>query len=98
MDNQLSIVIPTFNNSEQITYLIEDLYNEFIDFNIEIILINDCSDDLTDVNIKSNIKKFKKFTYLRMKYNVGEIDAVKTGLKFVNFNNIIIMDDDYQHT
>ena len=98
MDNQLSIVIPTFNNSEQIIYLIEDLYNEFIDFNIEIILINDCSDDLTDVNIKSNIKKFKKFTYLRMKYNVGEIDAVKTGLKFVNFNNIIIMDDDYQHS
>ena len=33
-----------------------------------------------------------------MKYNVGEIDAVKTGLKFVNFNNIIIMDDDYQHS
>ena len=59
MDNQLSIVIPTFNNSEQITYLIEDLYNEFIDFNIEIILINDCSDDLTDVNIKSNIKNLK---------------------------------------
>jgi polyisoprenyl-phosphate glycosyltransferase len=96
--NSLSIVIPTYNGAGSLIKLINELYDvfDFIDF--EIIIINDSSPDLTDIRFEKNIPNLKKFKYILLEHNVGEDRAVEIGLEYVEYDSIMIIDDDYQHT
>ena len=94
---KLSIVIPTFNGQKSIVDLSLELYSIFNYLDLEIIIVNDCSPDLTDIVIKKNIHKFGKLKYVRLKENCGETEAVKIGLQFCDYESIIIADDDFQH-
>jgi len=96
--DSLSIVIPTYKGSETVIRLILELYSVFDFEEFEIILVNDDSPDITETLIYKNLKKFKKFKYIRLQNNLGEDAATNIGINYAIYKYIMVMDDDYQHT
>lgn len=96
--NLISIIIPTYKGSKTLTKLVEELMVTFINFKIEIVLINDFSPDDTHEQCISLLEKYPdKITYLKFSKNFGEHSAVMAGLKYSEGDLVIIMDDDYQN-
>ena len=95
----ISIVIPVYNAEKTIA----DLCRKLIlllesDCHLQIVLINDCSHDGTDLVCKALLVEFPSvITYARLSRNFGEHNAVMAGLNHVRGEYIIIMDDDFQN-
>lgn len=95
---KLSIIIPVYNSENSIFELCEKLISEITDYNLEIVLVNDCSKDnsekvCTELHAKyPNIIKFYSLSK-----NVGEHNAVMAGLNKSTGDFAIIMDDDFQN-
>ncbi len=91
-----SIVIPVFNESENIENLLEE-----IDINLknykdyEIIIVNDCSEDETS-NIIKNLNNDKIIT-ITNKVNQGQSYSINKGINNSSFNIIITIDGDGQN-
>jgi undecaprenyl-phosphate 4-deoxy-4-formamido-L-arabinose transferase len=96
--NLISIIIPTYKGSKTLNKLVEELMVTFINFKIEIVLINDFSPDDTHEQCVSLLERYSdKITYIKFSKNFGEHSAVMAGLKYSEGDLIIIMDDDYQN-
>ena len=96
--NLISIIIPTYKGSKTLTKLVEELMVTFINFKIEIVLINDFSPDDTHEQCVSLLERYSdKITYIKFSKNFGEHSAVMAGLKYSEGDLVIIMDDDYQN-
>jgi len=96
--NLISIIIPTYKGSKTLTKLVEELMLAFINFKIEIVIVNDFSPDDTHERCISLLKKYSdKITYLKFSKNFGEHSALMAGLKYSEGDLVIIMDDDFQN-
>jgi len=96
--NLISIIIPTYKGSKTLTKLVEELMVTFINFKIEIVLINDFSPDDTHEHCVSLLERYSHIiTYIKFSKNFGEHSAVMAGLKYSEGDLAIIMDDDYQN-
>ncbi len=91
-----SIVIPLFNESQNIKFLIEEINFSLKDFQeFEIILINDNSIDNTlDIIKKINYKNIK---ILNNKNNKGQSFSIHKGIKHSLNNIIVTIDGDGQN-
>jgi polyisoprenyl-phosphate glycosyltransferase len=97
-ENLLSIIIPTYKGSKTLPKLVKELMVTFVNFKIEIVLINDFSPDDTHEQCITLLEKYPdKITYLKFSKNFGEHNAVMAGLKYSEGDLVIIMDDDYQN-
>ncbi len=89
----ISIIIPTYNEEENITKLIKKIFN--IPLKINIIVIDDSK------NILTKIKKIKNVQYIHRGKKLGRGSAVLIGIKesLKNKRNRIIieMDADFSH-
>ena len=97
-NNKFSIVIPTYNEKQNIALLINKIDKYLRNFFYEIIVIDDNSQDGTKLvlkEIKSNKKNF--LFYIRKKEKRDLSQSLILGIKKTKFNNIIIMDGDLQH-
>ena len=100
IDNEktISIVIPTYKGVKTISKLIEELFLTFIKHKIDVIIVNDCSPDDTDKDIKNLLQRYPdKITYIRFSKNYGEHSAVMAGLRNCEGDLVIVMDDDFQN-
>lgn len=96
--NLLSFIIPTYKGEATLEKLVKDLFSFFKNYDIEIIIVNDCSPDNTHELCKKLITEFpKNITYIKLSKNFGEHNAVMAGLRHSEGQNAIIMDDDYQN-
>ena len=97
-NNKFSIVIPTYNEKQNIALLINKIDKYLRNFFYEIIVIDDNSQDGTKLVLKE-IKSSKKnfLFYIRKKENRDLSQSLILGIKKTKFNNIIIMDGDLQH-
>jgi undecaprenyl-phosphate 4-deoxy-4-formamido-L-arabinose transferase len=95
---ELSIVIPVYNSESTIENLINVLIEELNSISIEIILINDGSQDSSDL-ICTNLATLypNKVQYHSLSRNFGEHNAVMAGLNQTKGEYVIIMDDDLQN-
>lgn len=98
-ENLISIVIPCFNSEKSITELVERIkkVEQKIDFQFQIILVNDCSTDNTLEILKSLIKKFGGIQVVDMLFNVGQFMATICGFEHAEGKYVMTMDDDLQH-
>lgn len=96
---KLTIVIPVFNSQNTIEDLIEKIITEIINYQLEIILVNDGS---TDNSEQKCIDLFNKYSELIKFYslskNFGEHNAVMAALNNSTGDFTIIIDDDFQNT
>ena len=96
--NKFSVVIPTYNERQNIALLINKIDKYLKNFFYEIIVIDDNSEDGTKLVLKE-IKSSKKnfLFYIRKKEKRDLSQSLILGIKKTKFNNIIIMDGDLQH-
>lgn len=95
----LSIVIPLFNEEENILSLVHEIMVVLfaIEGYYEIILVNDGSNDNTEEKLK-DIQKQNLFTIKTISYtkNRGQGLAIRAGLEMAKGNYVAILDGDMQ--
>ena len=94
-----SIVIPVYNGALSIGRLVDELIARlFPAFELEIVLVNDCSPDNSEEVCIGITKKHPDFvSFYSLAMNVGEHNAVMAGLNKVTGDYAIIVDDDFQN-
>jgi len=91
---KLSVIIPCYNEKKTIKKIIDKIFLQKI--NLEIILVDDGSDDGT-VNVIKNYRKdsrIKKVFHLR---NKGKGAAIKSASKFISGDIVLIQDADLEY-
>ena len=92
---KLSIIIPCYNEEKTIEEIIKRIHKYSKIRNKEIIVIDDGSNDKTKSILKNTKLHIDKIVF--HKKNLGKGAAIKTGLKYVNGNIIIIQDADLEY-
>jgi glycosyltransferase involved in cell wall biosynthesis len=89
-DSDISIIIPAFNEAQNIGSVVKRIKERYP--GAEIIVINDGSTD----NTADEAKKAGAFVY-NHPYNIGNGAAIKTGIRHASADILIFMDGDGQH-
>jgi len=95
----VSIVIPVYNGQETIGPLADELVARLgPSYQLEIILINDCSLDRSEDACIALFEKYSDIVrFFSLAKNVGEHNAVMAGLNQCSGDFVVIMDDDFQN-
>jgi glycosyltransferase involved in cell wall biosynthesis len=95
----ISVIIPVYNGAQSIERLVTELVTEFVPrFRIEVVLVNDCSPDQSEMACIRLFEKYPEIVcFYSLAINVGEHNAVMAGLNKANGDFAVIMDDDFQN-
>jgi len=95
----LSVVIPVYNGSQTIGQLVQHLSQLNIKEGLEIVLVDDGSEDNSAEVCEGLVHCASKVpvTLVKLARNFGEHNAVMAGLRFARGAYIITMDDDLQN-
>lgn len=94
----LSIVIPVFNEEENIPKLYERIISASNTWDIpfEVILIDDGSRDKTLLLLRKLYQKDSRFKFISFSRNFGHQTAVSAGLRYTKGDVVAVMDADLQ--
>lgn len=97
-DKLISIVIPAYNSEKTLFDLTQEIVKEFNNYKIEILLVNDDSKDQTPKICEKILENLSSdITYIKLRKNFGEHNAVMAGLNYAKGDWVLIMDDDFQN-
>ena len=95
---ELSLVIPVYNGSRTIGPLIEQTVKIFGSTSFEIVLVNDGSEDDSELVCAQLAKKFpQSVTFVHLSRNFGEHSAVLAGFTQARGRYVAVLDDDGQN-
>lgn len=99
MNQQITLLLPAYNESENITALYRDLMNttSSLPYYFEFLFIDDGSTDHTLETIKQLARFSSHVKYLSFSRNFGKEAAIYAGLQHAKGDAVIIMDTDLQH-
>jgi len=92
----LSIIVPVYNEEKYVKSVIHQLRDLDVDFDYEIIVINDGSTDGSSQVLKS-ITLDKHYYLIQNPRNIGKGNAVRLGIEQANFSHILIFDSDNEY-
>ena len=95
---KISIIIPTFNEENNIVILIDEIIAEMTNKNYEIIIVDDGSTDLTVNNILKKFNTNEKIKLLQRQYDRGLVQSIKFGFQSMTGEYFVVMDGDRQHS
>ena len=98
--NQLiSIIIPVFNESESIGYLLDEVLNVMQNnkLNCELIVVNDGSNDNTSTVLDELTIKIKELSVISLRKNYGQTAAMAAGFDNSKGKIVITLDGDLQN-
>ena len=93
----ISIVIPTFNEVQNIIPLIKNLILLISDFEYEIIVVDDDSPDGTSEEVNKYMKLNQRIKLITRIGRSGLSSAIKEGLIFAQGKYVLVLDGDGQH-
>jgi glycosyltransferase involved in cell wall biosynthesis len=97
MNKSISVVIPTYNESESIPELVSILQNVFKTYKKwEIVFVDDGSTDGTSEQLKSIAKNEANIKLIQFHRNYGKSAALAEGFKLVEGDYVVTMDADLQ--
>ncbi len=101
MSQQLSIVIPAYNEARTIALILDRIRAVKLIGGItkEVLIVNDCSTDATEVAILKYQKDHPEFLihYQALAYNQGKGAALHAGIKAASGDFLIIQDADLEY-
>ena len=92
----LSVIIPVYNEAENILPLHEELL-QYLPADHEMLFIDDGSTDNTPLILQKLCSRNEKVRSILFSRNFGHQNALMAGLNFAKGDNIITMDGDFQH-
>jgi glycosyltransferase involved in cell wall biosynthesis len=99
--NKISIIVPAYNEASTISKILDKLIHLSLINNIkkEIIVVNDCSKDNTEILIQNIIaaNPNAEIVYLKHDKNSGKGAAIHTGIKNATGEYLIIQDADLEY-
>ena len=93
---KVSIIIPSFNEAPTLKTVVEKLLATAINFEREIIIIDDGSTDTT-FKIFEKLRSIKGIKLIKNKSNLGKGASILAGLKIANGEIILIQDADLEY-
>lgn len=96
---QLSVVVPIFNEEQNVSVLIEETASALKDYDYELILVDDGSTDKS-IEIANNIAANQHLPYIRLiefSRNYGQTSAMAAGIDAAQAPYIVTMDGDLQN-
>ena len=93
----ISIVLPTYNERENITPIIDKLFETIKNNQVEIIIVDDNSSDGTTDLIRKMMKQDRRINLIHRIDRAGLSSAIKEGVIFASGEIVAIMDSDGQH-
>ncbi len=94
----LSFVIPVFNGARTVAQIVRRIHELYADLDIEVVLVNDGSEDDTErVCVELQAEFPKSLTFLHLARNFGEHAAVLAGLNHARGDWVAVLDDDGQN-
>lgn len=94
---KISVVIPTYNERENLPVLVGKLFNTLKGFDFEIVIVDDDSPDGTWMVAESLALKYGGIKVLRRPGKLGLASAIIDGFKVAHGDVIVVMDADLQH-
>ena len=96
--NKFSIIIPTFNEIDNIEILVKKIFIVLKKYIFEIIVVDDNSKDGTKKILKKLKLNNKRFNYfVRKNLNRDLSKSIILGISKTKYENIVVMDGDLQH-
>ena len=95
MKIKLSVVISVFNEEDSVEMLVSRIHENLLDFEYEIILVDDGSNDRTIPKIKS--MRDEKVHLIELQKNYGQSSALAAGIDYATGDYIVTMDGDLQN-
>lgn len=99
MTSQTLVVIPTYNEAENISRLIEEIFK--LNEDLEVLVVDDNSQDGTGKLVKNLQKKYRKLHLIIRPEKLGIGTAYVTGFKWgleKGFDFFVSMDADFSHS
>ena len=93
----LSIVLPTYNEKDNIIDLINKIKNVIQDHSYEIIVVDDNSPDDTFEICKKNFLNDDNIKVILRKTNHGLANSIREGIENAKGQYVVIMDTDFTH-
>ena len=99
LDIKFSIILPAYNEEENLFRLINEINNieDLKNFTYEILVINDCSSDNTEKKVEELQKNYNNIVLLSNSKNKGQSYSIYKGIKKSNYQIIVTMDADGQN-
>ena len=94
-DSLLSIVVPLYNEEDNAVLLTQKIHESLVDYNYQIIYVDDFSTDKTRKVVKS--MDDNKVHLIELKKNYGQSLALAAGIDYAEGEFIITMDGDLQN-
>lgn len=101
-DLDLSIVIPIYNEQENIENLMQEIEDSIVELIFEVIFINDGSSDNSLNILEELVKKYKENERINivvadLRRNSGQTAAMRAGFSLVSGKYVVTMDGDGQN-
>lgn len=97
MSKQFSIIIPAFNEEENVPSLLDDINSYFQEIEeVEVVIVDDGSFKELSEYIEVDAYDFE-LRIIRNKYNLGQSKSIEIGLETINSNLVGLIDSDCQN-
>jgi dolichol-phosphate mannosyltransferase len=96
IDFLISVVVPCYNEAENIPVLIQRIEDALVGYSFEIILINDGSTDTTQQEMEVAAALDDRISFLSFSRNFGHQAALKAGIDHAQGDCIVTLDADMQ--
>ncbi len=94
---KVSVCVPVYNGAESIAGLVDSVLLVMRPVAFEIVLVNDGSRDGSDKVCRELARKHAEVSYIELRKNVGEHNAVMCALNHARGEFVAIIDDDFQN-
>ena len=99
INHKISIVIPVYNESESIRFLIEEIIEVMHSnkYHFEVIIVNDGSKDSTFKILEDLLSEIKELKVIHLRKNYGQTAAMSAGFDNATGRIIVSLDGDLQN-